>query len=342
VCSSGTYSTAPTIPCATCSIGYYCPNSTVQIQCSSGNYCLSGSTSQTPCSAGYYCSTPSTQQACTANSYCPASTVTPVACTVCSAGYFVSTACNSTSNAVCTPCGLGYYSSTPNSGSCQQCNAIQGSATFTSTVATSATCPSACPAGSYGDGVVCTPCAAGTYALVGATTCASCTNAPSYAGFYTGSASSNSCPYSLQCQAGEYWDSADQGMVFFDNGRLRRMGFRNSSVSTLASFAQLFTFIDGYFATATTSTFYKSVCWNLESKLYIYDFGIVRYIDFVNRSIQTIAGQYPSPSSDVNGVGRNATFYVSNLISMLYDPYGNRLFFSSSSSMCPRRHAPPC
>jgi hypothetical protein len=133
------------------------------------NYCPAGSTSIALCPAGSFCTNAASIAPCTG--YCPVGSPASQACSQCGTGYYATSACTSTTDAVCTACkscGAGSRVTTACSATsdavCQAC--VSGSTYSTTTNA--ATCQA------------CTPCALGTYSLAACTStsnavCTACT-----------------------------------------------------------------------------------------------------------------------------------------------------------------------
>ena len=222
-CAAGSYSaTGRPSPQSSC------------LSCALGTYSSAGATACQICIAGSYSSTIGS----TTCSFCPSGSTTVTtgttsgfACTLCSSGYWSSTAVppctacvggtynpsiGSTSSSSCLSCASGTYN--PNSGStsissCQSCavgtyNPITSSAAclacssgFYSSTAGSTVCLQ-CGAGTYSTGSAssCQPCAVGTYnPNIGSTSSSACLACSS--GFYSPATGSTVC---LPCGAGTY------------------------------------------------------------------------------------------------------------------------------------------
>ena len=202
-CTLSNYCPAGSIAQNLCQLGSYCPDTQTQTACSSGSYCASGSTAPSTCPVGFYCSTPSVKTACPANSYCLSGVTTYSSCTVCTPGFYTSTTCTSSINAVCTGCSSGVnYASTSNASACTTCGTCYSSQYVSSVCTASAniTCAT-CPLGSYCASplsTTVTACSPGQFCPAGSTAPQQCV-----AGFYCPNASAQiACPAGSFCLAG--------------------------------------------------------------------------------------------------------------------------------------------
>lgn len=140
-----------------CNGGYY-SDSIQCLLCGPGKYCPVGSTAENNCAANYYCPNTVTQINCTSS---------------CNAGFYISSACTSTADAVCSPinCGQGYYFSI---NSCVTCTAgyyCPGGSVTRQLCTTIGSCAS----GTYLNPCnathnnLCSPCSLGNYCPYGST-----------------------------------------------------------------------------------------------------------------------------------------------------------------------------
>jgi hypothetical protein len=162
-CTAGSYCPGVTAAAIDCPVGNYCPNAymTAPLKCGPNTYSATTKKIQcTACDTGKTSVLGSTECTCQSGTYLPSGSTVCAACKVCTPGTSTSTMCGATNDAVCTACAAA---------------SLPANAVWTQAVTPTSVCTWGCNAGYYKNGLVCTPCAMGTYSnAVGSAVCSTC------------------------------------------------------------------------------------------------------------------------------------------------------------------------